>query len=126
MVSGVSQARHGLLNGASWVVSYKYKLDNEADLSIKQINTLGTPSVKTIISNGGIFEYSLELEMARSILSKWLSSTSFNTAPVGVHPCEDYESRNEYNNIVFPTAWHNAVKSGYNFFCTLLKVRQKP
>ena len=63
MVSGASQARHGLLDDASRVVSYKDKI-NKIMIAVKENNTLGTPSVRTMISNGGIFEYSSELETA--------------------------------------------------------------
>jgi hypothetical protein len=49
-------------------------------------NPLGTPSVRTMMASGGIFEYDWGYEAALSILFKCSLNTTCNTAPIGVAP----------------------------------------
>ena len=55
-------------------------------LAIKEMDTLGTPSVRTMMSSGGIFSYSTGLEATWSILLRCSLSTASNVVPVGVPP----------------------------------------
>ena len=63
----------------------------------ENVNLLGIPSVRTMISSGGIFEYSSPLKIASLILSKCLLNTLLSTNPVGVPSIIHYERHRKGN-----------------------------